>query len=179
MSGRATVSFFFALTLALTFSSRPLAQESTDKVKAHFGKPMLAVFAGATRVECFNIEQAPDGDVNDKDHIAGYKIIARGKERGKAFAAKLVSVLEYEKSVFGEENRCFIPHHAFRISNGKESVDVIICVTCQNLHLITRDGTGKAIKTGAAMEGGRIPYVHCKFGGNEQQIEALIKEALP
>jgi len=117
--------------------------------------------------------------VTDKDHIAGYKITKTGKVQDQVFAKRLVTVLEEEKSLFDEQNRCFIPHHAFRIWKGRESVDVILCLTCDNLHVITRDENGKAIKSGEAVESQGVPYVLGRFKANDKKIAKLVDEALP
>jgi hypothetical protein len=138
----------------------------TDKVKEHLGAPILAALKGATKVEAFRIEPraAKDGE---KD-IGGFPIKATGAEQKEPFAKKIAAVLTDEKTLFGQQARCFLPGVAFRLSNGDGSLDVLICFGCKNLKLIARDAKGAIVKQASGA-----------FGPDIAPLLALAREAFP
>ncbi len=139
----------------------------TEKVNKHLGDYTIAILQSATKVEVFRVEPNKAEKPEDKQ-IGGYPIKATGTEQKKAFAAKLAAVLVDEKTLFGQQARCFTPGVAFRLWKDKESVDVIICFACENLRLIARDADGKEIKNTSGA-----------FGPDIQPLLKLAKEAFP
>lgn len=98
------------------------------------------ILAGATKVEVFRI----DGHIDRPDAtpikpgdptVGGYAILARGKDQGQEFAAKLRNILTDSKTYSDTFAHCFWPGVAFRVWKGEDSVDVIICFTCGNFYL--------------------------------------------
>jgi hypothetical protein len=138
----------------------------TDKVKERLGPEILAVLQGATRVEAFRIEARAAKP--DEKEIGGHPIKATGAEPKREFAQKLAAVLTDEKTLFGQQARCFLPGVAFRLWKDKESVDVLVCFGCKNLRLIARDADGKAVKQASGA-----------FGPDLAPLLALAREAFP
>lgn len=100
------------------------------------------ILTGATKVEVFRIDgrgpNDPSGTTPIKPGdptVGGYAIMARGKDQGREFAAKLWDILNDNKTYTDKFAKCFNPGVAFRVWKGEESVDVIICFRCNNFYL--------------------------------------------
>jgi hypothetical protein len=64
-----------------------------------------------------------------------YAILARGKDQGQDFAAKLTDILTDDKTYMSTFAGCFWPGVAFRVWKDEDSVDLIICFKCGNFYL--------------------------------------------
>jgi hypothetical protein len=138
----------------------------SDKVKERLGDEILAILKDATRVEAFRIE--PRAAKGDEKQIAGHPIKVTAPEQKEAFAKKLAAALTDEKSLFGEQARCFLPGVAFRIWKEQESVDVLVCFGCSNLRLIARNAKATAVKEARGA-----------FGKDNGVLLGLAREAFP
>jgi hypothetical protein len=142
--------------------------EVSAKVKERLGDPTVAILKNASRVEVFRIQSKRPDKAAEKN-VAGYTIVSAGTELKKEFAGKLSAVLLADKSYFGEQSRCFLPGIGLRLwTEMRESVDVVFCLTCTNLRLVSRDADGKEIKSATGA-----------FGPELQPLLKLIKEAFP
>ena len=138
-----------------------------EKVKKLLTREGVALLETATHVEVFRIKPRP-GPGAGGGQIAGYPITAKGKEKGKEFAAELRKVLYEEKSWTGQAKRCFDPGVVFRIHGEKGSLDVIVCFACTNFRLNVNDNKGApVVKTGGA------------FGPDIAPLLKLAKKAFP
>jgi hypothetical protein len=99
-----------------------------------------AILRGATKVEVFRIdaddgrEVHPTRKASGKGNVGRYSIVAQGDDQGPEFAAKLAGVLLDESGYSNMWARCFWPGVAFRVWKGKQSIDVLVCFTCDNLY---------------------------------------------
>jgi hypothetical protein len=158
--------------LAATASVRlPAADEKSPeppkKVKEMLGKKATTILAKATKVEAFRIKPGRTDKAGD-GFIAGYPITAKGKKLDEAFAAKVTKALFDEKTYGGAGARCFEPGVAFRVWNGKEAVEVIICFRCTNFEVQV---------SGAKKDGDETEQYG--FGPGLEPFLALAKEAFP
>jgi hypothetical protein len=138
-----------------------------EKVKKLLGEKGAAVVANATKVEVFRIDSRRTGKDDDK-HIAGYPITAKGKEQGKEFAAKVRKALFDVKTYTGDSARCYEPGVAFRIWNGKDALDVVVCFRCANFQIGLK---------GDKKDDDELDLFG--FGPSLEPFLALAKEALP
>src|SRR6516165_585542 len=104
------------------------------------GSDTKAILKGATKVEVFRID-ADDGrapqttrKASGKGRVGRYSIVAQGEDQGPEFASKLARVLLDESAYSNAWAGCFWPGVAFRFWKGKQSIDMIICFTCDNLY---------------------------------------------
>src|SRR5262245_23935338 len=88
-------------------------KQASARLKERLGEKGLAVLEGATRVETFRIK--PNRDPKATEAIAGYPLIAAGKQLDARFARQLADVLLDDKTWFGESARCFLPGVVFRV----------------------------------------------------------------
>src|SRR5581483_2710393 len=73
-----------------------------------------------------------------------FRIVERGPDKDSLFAARLAAILQDPRAYNNPlAAACHEPEHVFRLWNGSESIDVLICFQCDNL-LIKRTG-GKEI----------------------------------
>ncbi len=142
--------------------------EPSAKLKERLGSPTVAILQNVARIEVFRVQPKRPEKPAEKN-VAGYTIVATVGEPKKELAGKLAAVLLADKTYFGEQSRCFLPGIGFRLwTEKKESVDMVVCLTCTNLRLVSRDADGKEIKS-----------VSGAFGPELQPLLKLIKEAFP
>jgi hypothetical protein len=162
--GLSTVALLGVAMLA----ARADEPEPSAKLKERLGEPTVAILKNVTRVEVFRVQpKRPDKPA--EKNVVGYTIVATVGEPKKELASKLAAVLLADKTYFSEQSRCFLPGIGFRLwTEKKESVDMVVCLTCTNLRLVSRDADGKEIKSVAGA-----------FGPELQPLLKLVKEAFP
>jgi hypothetical protein len=98
-----------------------------------------AVLAGATKVEVFRTD-GTNGPFDERprapgeERIGGFRVTARGQDRGPEFAARLADVLLDGRTYSAARLACYWPGVAFRVWYGEEWVEVLICFHCDNLY---------------------------------------------
>jgi hypothetical protein len=135
------------LGMALAGPALRADEGPTDKVKERLGPEILKILKGVDKAEAFRIE-ARAAKPDEKETIGGHPIKATASAALKEeFIKKLTAALTDEKTLFGQQARCFLPGVAFRLtSKDKETVEVLVCFGCKNLTLIARDDKGKVVK---------------------------------
>jgi hypothetical protein len=98
-----------------------------------------AILRGATRVEVYRID-GRNGDERvppkpGERAIGGFRVIARGEDRGPEFAARLADVLLDRATYSSTYNKCYWPGVVFRACKGQECVDVMVCFQCDNFYV--------------------------------------------
>jgi acetyl esterase/lipase len=128
-----------------------------------------AILTRATRVEVFRIHGDP-APINPADPtIDGIPLVARGKDQGPEFAARLADVLLDDKTYTNNFMACFWPGVAFRVYNGEDCVDVVICFECGNFYLGPPRDVDKPVMQTAAFAG----------SPSTPRLIRLAKEAFP
>jgi hypothetical protein len=141
-----TLAALACLPLACVTMGNP-----SGRVKQFLGDKAVAVLDGADRVEVFRVDPGlPRGDKEppkDGEKIDRYVITATGKEQGKDFADRLKAILFDERTyLFDSAKGCiFQPGVAFRVWHGKDAVEVLLCFSCQELEVLTRDESGEIV----------------------------------
>jgi hypothetical protein len=165
---------FFALALPLLVLGCGSNTGRLDGRPAR-GRPdsrTAGILAGATKVETYRIDGRNDpanatpikpGDPT----VSGYAILARGKDQGRPFAAQLADILADEKSYSDIAAACFWPGVAFRVYQGDDCVDLVICFKCHNFYLGPR--TDKLVMENASF----------LSSPNTARLVRLAKEAFP
>jgi RNA polymerase sigma factor (sigma-70 family) len=133
-----------ALDRALKEASKS-ALQPVAALRKLLGVRAVEIIAGAEQVEVYRVEaeRLPKGG---RDKALGhYKIVARGKDQGKSFVAGLRATLFNEKTYLFEKSKdCkFTPEVGFRFRAGEESVDILLCFSCNQIRVLTMDGQGK------------------------------------
>jgi hypothetical protein len=152
-----------------------------EKVKKELGERTIAILSGATRVEVFRLAKWPAP--KPKPPSVGsdkllFSVTATGKEKGKAFAAKVRAVLfdEATRTLSGASG--LRGDVAFRLWKGKESVTVVVDFEGSQFFVVARDAGGK--ETHLAF-GGFLFNAKGEFdnGGLFARVKALAVEAFP
>ena len=108
--------------------------------KAHLDSRTAGILAGATKVEVYRIDGRDDppdptpikpGDPT----VGGYAILSRGPDQGADFTRRLADILTDETTYSDRFSKCFWPGVAFRVYQGDECVDMVICFRCHNFYL--------------------------------------------
>ncbi len=121
---------------------------------------------GATQVETYRIEGFGPKPAPGQRVIDGYPVLSRGRTQGAGFAHRLAAVLTNPQTFAGAEDRCiFDPGVVFRLRNGSDAVDALICYHCNDIMVITNRARDKAVY-------GRSYLVR-------PQLVRLTKEAFP
>jgi len=101
----------------------------------------ISTLKGATRVEVFRVGseklQKPTSNT-----IGGYPILSAGKEKDQAFAGRLTNLLLGD-GVTRNAKKCGLePGVAYRLWNGDQAVEVLVCFKCDVLwpHLVGEQG---------------------------------------
>ena len=138
------------------------------------------ILAGATKVEVFRIDcrnDSPDPTpIKPSDPtVGGYAILARGKDQGREFAAKLTDILADNKTYTDRFANCFWPGVAFRVWKGEESIDMIICFKCGNFYV--GPPTDKRVMENASFNGspntGRLVQLAKEAFPDDEEVQAL------
>ena len=89
----------------------------------------IAILKEASRVQVFRVASLAD-ERNTSNTIQDYPILSTGKEHGQAFATRLSAILLGD-GVTRNRKKCGIePGVAFRLWKGDQSVEVLVCFTC-------------------------------------------------
>lgn len=130
------------------------------------------VLTGATRVEVYRIdggstEAMPRAAGPGDAVVDGFVVLARGKDQGPVFAARLADVLLSGRTYTDRFVKCYAPGVAFRFYRGEERADAVVCFACGNLYL-------------GPPSGGRVSE-NATFSGSPAagRLVRLAKEALP
>jgi hypothetical protein len=154
------------------FLTLPLLVLGCGSGKGRPDRRTAGILAGATKVEVYRIDgrnDPPDptpikpGDPT----VGGFAILARGKDQDRPFAAQLADILADEKTYTDKFAACFWPGVAFRIYQGGECVDLVICFKCDNFYLGHR--SDKRVMENASFAG----------SPNTARLVRMAKEAFP
>lgn len=123
------------LSFLLVFGAKAFGAASTQ-VRNFLGPNAVRVLEKAERVESFRVSSDDKIEGDAPDRIGGYKVTGTGK--GKVKPKELTSILLDEKTYeFETAKRCvFKPGVAFRFWLAKESIDVLLCFSCDELEVI-------------------------------------------
>jgi hypothetical protein len=148
-----------------------------EKVKKDFGERTIDILSGATKVEVFRL-----GDRVGKKEVAkaleGWTVTETGKEKGKAFAAKMRGFLFDEATRIPSGAGGFSADVAFRLWKEKESVTVVVDLRGHSFRVRAYDADGKQI---AIAGGGFLFNAKREFDSGElfARIHGLAVEAFP
>jgi len=129
--------------------------ELPEMLKKFLGEDTIAILKAPTRVEVFRVKGFSDQKPKpDQETIGGFAVIAKAKDLDKQALQKLAALLLNRKTYYNEGGdgngsmgkKCaFSPGIAYRVWKDKASVDVLICLSCDELQLQLRDDQGKAM----------------------------------
>ncbi len=119
------------------------------RVKKQFGDHAIKVLRTADRVEVYRVQDTHERNVT-KRNVAGYVILATGKEQGRDFARRLVAVLLNDASYEWEMAKgCeFNPGVAYRVWSGGDSVLVLDCFDCDEIGVLTDESKRDSVRYG-------------------------------
>jgi hypothetical protein len=160
------------------------------KFERWLGADVVRALLGATRVEAYAIRPWPVGHAPAKyasdpppslpagapTQITGFPVYAVGREQGEDFARRLVAALfdpttyTPELPPFGHEvikGCAFAPGVAYRVFASDAEVDVVVCLHCDQVSVVTRAPRSK-----------RLREAFGDVDGAHGRLTALAKEAL-
>ena len=138
-----------------------------------------SILGGATRVETFRVMsslEAADAKPQPRKfgpkapQIDGCYITATAKEQGPVLVQKIVAILFDEGTYTNERAACItFPGVVFRVWNGSQSVDVIICFQCGEMFTVTHGANGESL----------FGVYTLMAGNSRSEFVCLAKEAFP
>ncbi len=138
-----------------------------------------AIFAGATKVECFRL--FPSSKEKAIGKTKNFSYFAKGTTQDKQFAARLGAIILDAKTYSwpGQSMKLcyFEPGVAFRIWKNAEFVDTIICFHCSQLAVLENNPKVPQNGIGGSLQG-RF-YIAGDFDSARTQLVALAKEGFP
>jgi hypothetical protein len=124
------------LVLVLVLGSCDKPNPPTTRRSHEKDVQAASVMVGANRIEVYRVNGKIDDPIAEGvPNIDGFPILARGKDLGPEFAAKLTKVLIDESSYSDNFVKCFWPGVAYRACYANTRVDVVICFDCENFYL--------------------------------------------
>ncbi|MCC2668516.1 MAG: hypothetical protein K0Q72_987 [Armatimonadetes bacterium] len=173
-----------ALTISAGWSQpdlRGTAQWKTAAARFEKSKASAASTLGkADRVEVYRLLRRGNEKAAGK-LLGGVPYYSRGKDRSRAFAARLAAVTLDSKSYLlpGQSTKqCYMdPGIGFRLKSGSRLADVIICFQCSELVVLENNPLLPEKTIGSWILGRFI--VSGDFDPVRAQLAALAKEALP
>jgi hypothetical protein len=160
MNGRGSVLGWGALAVGLVLAAGCVAVTTgggpSRQVRTFLSNEGVAVLQGATKVEVFRVDPGfppkdrpddPKADAPAGEKVGDYAVTAKGKDQGPEFAARLRAILFNDRTyLFDMAKGCiFQPGVAFRVWNGKESMDVFLCFSCDELLILVKDESGAVV----------------------------------
>jgi hypothetical protein len=83
-----------------------------------------------TKFTVFRI-QPGRGTKHDEKHIRGREIVETQSRSSGAAISSLYNIMSNSEELsLGQGADCFDPHHAIRVENNEETIDIIICFEC-------------------------------------------------
>lgn len=154
--------------LADSFGPHPM-QELFDRL----GIQTIRLFQQAQRIEAIRIKSntPEDWSVPGKPNVDGHEIINR-KQLGPDFAKQFAEVILNENNWFGGggviKGCIWAPRVAFRVTDNKQTITVLVCFDCNSAMIQFRDASGKT--TGS---------VGFDFDENVDAFAQIAKRAFP
>ena len=113
------------------------SSHSVSRTGKNMSSKAAGILRNGTRVEVFRI--ATRGDANrsapqgsKKERILHHIVTAQQKDQGEQFAKELADILLDDTDYPGI--KCFDPGVGFRVWSGQESVEILICFSCDNYY---------------------------------------------
>jgi hypothetical protein len=133
-----------------------------------------------TKVEVYRVEAPSERRDADRalgrplvkttdEKIAGYPLVARGKDQGPDFARRLTGIfLDASTYSFDSAKGCeFDPGVVFRVFSGNDSLDLVLCFHCREFEVFLPQADGKTHRG------------HEDFDNAAGRLIKLAQEALP
>lgn len=155
-----------AFALLYMCASTMAADEPNKKVSDFLSAEVVDILKNATKVEVYRVHRQPKaGD----ESIGGFKIIGKGKEQDKDFAAAVRAIAFDEKTYnFEAAKACeFDPGVAYKFISGEKSCILLVCFTCKELEFQIEPKSGKTFRA------------HEDFDSKFAELLKLAKQALP
>src|SRR4051812_30300972 len=141
------------ISLFAVSSCQSSNQGPSSRVREFLGAPAVAVLNNPVKVETFRVSSKfqKDGPTTRAGkQIDGYPLLATGKEMDGAFGHRLAAVFFNEKTYdFASAKGClFDPGVIFRVWNGQQYLDLILCFQCNEFKFRLTDESGKEVRQG-------------------------------
>jgi hypothetical protein len=82
------------------------------------------------------LKQRPENELFHGEGIVGQVVLKETKDQNRIVTALKHAIEQAGPDAAG----CFWPHHGIRARKGKETIDVVICFTCNRVQIHTGDG---------------------------------------
>jgi hypothetical protein len=120
-----------------------------------------SILENATVVELFSLDPTiKDTERPKEERFHGWLVLGKTKLDGET-KKKVLEAVKASIAKDEHEARCFWPRHAIHATNGKQSVDLVICFECQWAYLF--------------YDGGEEPVKHLTTA---QDANAILNEVL-
>jgi hypothetical protein len=136
----------------------------------YLGSPTLALLQNVQSVQMFRLRSDVRETSEERIQIADYPLLYEGRSQGPAFSERIADVLRDPRLYWGLNDLTCIPDPgvAFRLWNGKQSIEVLLCFHCGQMLVTTKDA------------GGRVTHkTYTEFLSVRPRLVALAKEAFP
>ena len=116
------------------------------------------ILAGATRVQTFRVMSPAEARGQASGHlpptlgpttpqIDGCYITATAKEQGPALAHQISNILFDDWTYTSRRLACItLPGVIFRIWNGSQSLDLVVCFHCGEMYTVSHDASGNSYR---------------------------------
>jgi hypothetical protein len=145
---------------------------------AHFKPPLdwrtITILKSASRVQTYRLssefsENAKQFKPTD-DRIHGYRIKAIGPVEGQPFASELRNILLSPQTYTKRNVMCMMdPGVAYRVRQGNETVEVLLCFHCGQLLILRKNQAGETLGSGYTL----------MAGDSYKRLLALSRRAFP
>jgi hypothetical protein len=129
--------------------------DQIEQVRRLLGDRALRVLPAAAAVEVYRVDPKDYADptrtpTTPDERVGGYAVTATGPPQGPEFAARLRRLLFDPGTYWFEAAKgcIFQPGVAFRLRDGGDVVEVLLCFSCDELRILTRDAAGNVLHRG-------------------------------
>ncbi len=144
---------FLVSTISITafafwfFSSHPTEEQITEA----FPSNSYQTFSNGKKLTLYSIE--PFKKFENSEKFLNYSVISKSEIHDGSFQKFLKHAFLNDASTTLQGAACFNPRHGLRISDGSETLDILICYECGNFATIFGDkkGEGNLIGTSKAL----------------------------
>jgi hypothetical protein len=105
------------------------------EVRAHFPDGSSEILDRADRITLYELDPTQRGKVTSGPTFWEYPVVREKELTDPGERAELVRILYRGMAEQKVGARCFVPHHALRAVRGGKTLDLVLCFTCQWVHI--------------------------------------------
>lgn len=127
------------------------AARTMQEVRAQFPEGSSEILDKADRVVLYELDPTQRGKVSSGTTFWEYPVVREKELTEPRERAELIRTLYEGMAEQKVGARCFVPHHGLRAVRGGKTLDLVLCFTCQWVHIHYNGKTKAALLSARGM----------------------------